>query len=150
MKMKGDEPCQTGRIEVTRLSTNGNTAREPIASRRLLAARDDIGRDEEGLGGGEVARTDRRSGAAERRDEPGSRNAESADLEHHREITNTAGQPSAGGAPVHERSAPAGDERQSGPEKAGLKEGDDAWHNRSNRKGERGDAEPGRGGNVAR
>jgi hypothetical protein len=74
------------------------------------------------------------------------------DLGRHREITNTGGQPGRGGSPAlqpdQEDERP---ERESGPEKAGLKEGDDAWHNRSNRSGERGEgAESGRGGNVAR
>jgi hypothetical protein len=69
------------------------------------------------------------------------------DMGRHREITTTGGQPG------RDRPAPepARPERESGPEKAGLKEGDDAWHNRSNRSGDRGEgAEPGRGGNLAR
>jgi hypothetical protein len=76
-------------------------------------------------------------------------NADEVDLGHHREITNTGGEPGRDRAEAV-RSESGHAERESGPEKAGLKEGDDAWHNRSNRSGERGEgAEPGRGGNVA-
>jgi hypothetical protein len=78
------------------------------------------------------------------------RRSQPVDLEHQREITNTGGQPSRG-----EREQRADkreyERRESGPERAGLKEGDDSWHNRSNRSGDRSEgAEPGRGGNLRR
>jgi hypothetical protein len=63
--------------------------------------------------------------------------SDDVDLQHHREITNTAG------TPAEDRMRSEGEEGEamrtdSGPEKAGLKEGDDAWHNDANRSGERG------------
>jgi hypothetical protein len=74
------------------------------------------------------------------------------DSEHHREITNTGGQPGRDReADKREYERAERDRPESGPDRAGRKEGEDAWHNRSNRRGERGeDAEPGRGGNMAR
>ena len=63
--------------------------------------------------------------------------SDDVDLQHRREITNTAGRPSG-----ERRGAEHDDEgamrAESGPEKAGLKEGDDAWHNDVNRSGQRG------------
>jgi hypothetical protein len=77
------------------------------------------------------------------------RSQEATDPRHHREITNTAGDFGFDDKPAPK--GKGGDQEESGPERAGLKEGDDAWHNRSNRSGERGDnAVPGLGGNTAR
>ena len=77
------------------------------------------------------------------------RRSDPVDMEHHREITNTAGHFSQGdaGGEDSRRAEPGG---ESGPEQAALKEGDAAWHNRSNRSGELGEnAVPGLGGKTA-
>jgi len=72
-----------------------------------------------------------------------------AGLDNRREITNTGGRldadPSEQQSEQGERTA---DDRS--PATIG-KSGDDAWHHRSNRRGDRGeDAEPMRGGNLPR
>lgn len=72
-------------------------------------------------------------------------------LEQHREITNTGGHLDRDPA---ERALREGPGRQTtgkgeGPEKAGLKTGDDAWHNRVNRGSEKGEgSRPMQGGNT--
>ena len=122
-----------------------------ITHSKEKSVQDDIHRDVDDVGSDDSAQTSRRGGAHERREETGARGAHEIDLERHREITNTGGMPGAGGPPTRSRIASAREEEEpSGPEKAGRKEGDDEWHNRSNRRGDRGNAEPGRGGNMAR
>lgn len=74
-------------------------------------------------------------------------------LERHREITNTGGRlDREDGGEEEPRPARAGEhDGGEGPEKAGRKTGDDDWHNRVNRRSEKGEgADPMYGGNVRR
>lgn len=69
-------------------------------------------------------------------------------LGQHREITNSGGRLD---SEMGETTRKAGraDEEETGPEKAGRKEGDDAWHNRANRSSEKSEGNvPMQGGNT--
>ena len=71
-------------------------------------------------------------------------------LENHREISNTAGHLAKEDDDTERRPMRA-DDGEVGPRKAGLKTGDDEWHNRANRRSEKGEgSEPMGGGNTAR
>jgi hypothetical protein len=72
-------------------------------------------------------------------------------LGQHREITNTGGKLDEEMESDESPRRAANAEADKGPEKAGLKTGDDAWHNDANRSSEKGDgAVPMQGGNTAR
>ena len=72
-------------------------------------------------------------------------------LGQHREITNTGGSLDSEMDEERAHEARSVDEEPTGPEKAGPKTGDDAWHNRANRSSEKSEGNvPMQGGNTAK